>query len=47
MSTPSNETCNTHVLQLAQTGALLVDVREYTEAQALAFDTPAIIDERI
>jgi rhodanese-related sulfurtransferase len=44
MNTLSNETCTTNVLQRAQTGALLVDVRERTEAQALAFDTPAIIN---
>jgi rhodanese-related sulfurtransferase len=44
VNTPSAQTCTTHVLQRAQTGALLVDVRERTEAQALAFDTPAIIN---
>ena len=44
VNTLSNETCTTNVLQRAQTGALVVDVRERTEAQALAFDTPAIIN---
>ena len=42
MKTLSNETCTTNVLQRAQTGALVVDVRECTEVQALAFDTPAL-----
>lgn len=44
VNTLSNETCTTNVLQRAQTGALVVDVRERTEVQALAFDTPAIIN---
>jgi rhodanese-related sulfurtransferase len=44
VNTLSNEICTTNVLQRAQTGALMVDVRERTEAQALAFDTPAIIN---
>lgn len=41
MDTYSSEICTTNVHQ--QTGALLVDVRERRDAQALAFDVPELL----
>lgn len=42
MATNSFEMCTTNVRQHAQTGALLLDVRERREALALAFDAPEV-----
>lgn len=39
----SSEICTTNVHQHAQAGALLVDVREHRDSQALAFDAPEVI----
>lgn len=41
MNIHSSEICTTNVHQ--QTGALLVDVREHRDAQALAFDVPELV----
>ena len=43
MDTNSIDMCTTNVRQHAQAGALLVDVRERRDAQALAFDVPEVV----
>lgn len=43
MDTNSIDMCTTNVRQHAQAGALLVDVRERCDAQALAFVAPEVV----